>query len=188
MPALKARSLNSRRRNMGSGTLVSMTQERRQQPDACEQLGEHGRVRPAHGVAAVGLDTVGDTDHHERQPDGEGDVAGPVHPCPAPHAPVLELQVGPDGAKGPKGTETRKISRQSIGASSPPTTRPRNDPLIPATLLMPRASPRWFSGKASVKMAAEFGHEEGGADALEDAEPDEVERPRRGRSASPRSR
>ena len=58
--------------------------------------------------------------------------------------------------KAPKGTETRKMSRQSIGAKRPPTTRPMNDPLIAATLLIPSASPRWFAGKASVRMAAEL--------------------------------
>ncbi len=31
-----------------------------------------------------------------------------------------------------------------------------NDPLIPATWLMPSAIPRWFSGKASVRIAAEL--------------------------------
>ena len=31
-----------------------------------------------------------------------------------------------------------------------------NEPLSPATWLMPRAMPRWSSGKASVRMAAEL--------------------------------
>ncbi len=31
-----------------------------------------------------------------------------------------------------------------------------NDPLIPATLLIPSARPRWLLGKASVSMAAEL--------------------------------
>ncbi len=56
----------------------------------------------------------------------------------------------------PIGTEMRKTSRQSIGASRPPNTSPMNMPLMPAMLLMPRAIPRWCSGKASVRMAAEL--------------------------------
>ena len=56
----------------------------------------------------------------------------------------------------PNGTETRNTSRQSMGASSPPTRRPMNWPLIPTTLLRPSASPRWFAGNASVRIAAEF--------------------------------
>ena len=53
----------------------------------------------------------------------------------------------------PNGTETRKISRQSMGASRPPSTRPTNMPLTPTTLLIPSARPRWFAGKASVRIA-----------------------------------
>ena len=56
----------------------------------------------------------------------------------------------------PNGTETRKTSRQEIGASTPPSTRPMNRPLIPTTLLIPSASPRWFAGNASVRIATEF--------------------------------
>ena len=56
----------------------------------------------------------------------------------------------------PAGTETRKTSRHEIGASSPPSTRPMNMPLMPTTLLIPSARPRWFSGKASVRMATEL--------------------------------
>ncbi len=56
----------------------------------------------------------------------------------------------------PNGTETRKISRQEIGARTPPRTRPMNMPLIPTTLLIPSARPRWFAGNASVRIATEF--------------------------------
>ena len=56
----------------------------------------------------------------------------------------------------PIGTDTRKIRRQLMGASNPPTTRPMNVPLVAATPLIPRAMPRWLAGKASVRMAAEL--------------------------------
>ena len=56
----------------------------------------------------------------------------------------------------PTGTEIRNTSRQSIGASTPPSTSPMNTPLTPTMLLMPSAIPRWFSGNASVMIAAEF--------------------------------
>ena len=56
----------------------------------------------------------------------------------------------------PNGTEMKKTRRQSIGASTPPTIRPMNDPAIAATWLMPRASPRRLDGNASVRMAVEF--------------------------------
>ncbi len=54
------------------------------------------------------------------------------------------------------GTDTKKISLHSIGASTPPRMSPMNVPLSPATWLMPRAIPRWSSGKASVRMAEEL--------------------------------
>ena len=54
----------------------------------------------------------------------------------------------------PIGTEIRNTSRQSIGASSPPSTSPTNMPLTPTMLLMPSARPRWLEGKASVMIAA----------------------------------
>ena len=56
----------------------------------------------------------------------------------------------------PMGTETRKISRQLIGASMPPSTKPMNVPLMAAAWLTPMAMPRCPSGKASVRMAAEL--------------------------------
>ncbi len=56
----------------------------------------------------------------------------------------------------PNGTDTRKIQCQLIGASTPPTTRPRNEPAIAATPLMPSARPRWLAGNASVRIALEL--------------------------------
>ncbi len=54
----------------------------------------------------------------------------------------------------PTGTEIRNTSRQSIGASSPPSTSPTNIPLTPTMLLIPSAMPRWLAGNASVMIAA----------------------------------
>jgi hypothetical protein len=59
-------------------------------------------------------------------------------------------------AKSPIGTETKKMRRHWIGARTPPRMRPMKLPLMPATWLMPRAMPRWSSGKASVRMAEEL--------------------------------
>ena len=58
--------------------------------------------------------------------------------------------------RSPSGTETRKTSRQLMAASTPPKIKPMNDPLMPATLLIPSAIPRWLEGKASVRMADEL--------------------------------
>ena len=56
----------------------------------------------------------------------------------------------------PTGTEIRNTRRQSIGASSPPSTSPTNRPLTATMLLIPKAIPRWWEGKASVMIAAAF--------------------------------
>ena len=56
----------------------------------------------------------------------------------------------------PTGTDTRNTSRQSIGPRMPPTTRPMNEPAMPATAFTPSAMPRWSEGKASVRIAEEL--------------------------------
>ena len=56
----------------------------------------------------------------------------------------------------PNGTETRKTSRHSIGASTPPSIRPRNEPPTAAMPLIPIALPRSSTGKASVRIAVEL--------------------------------
>ena len=47
-------------------------------------------------------------------------------------------------------------------------------PLTPTMLLIPSAMPRWLAGKASVMIAAGVGEQAGAADALDDAEDDQV--------------
>ncbi len=56
----------------------------------------------------------------------------------------------------PNGTLTQNTARQSISASRPPATRPRNCPASAAIWLTPSAMPRCSRGKASVRIAAEF--------------------------------
>lgn len=54
------------------------------------------------------------------------------------------------------GTLTQNTARQSIAASNPPATSPRNWPTRAVIWLMPKAIPRWSDGKASVRIAAEL--------------------------------
>ena len=81
----------------------------------------------------------------------------------------------------PTGTEIRKTSRQSIGASRPPSTSPTNMPLTPTMLLMPSAMPRWLAGNASVMIAAALASRNAAPIALHDAEDDQVRARPRGR-------
>ena len=56
----------------------------------------------------------------------------------------------------PKGMLTRNTNRQLVSASRPPISSPMKEPARAATWLMPRAMPRWPTGKASVRMAMEL--------------------------------
>ena len=56
----------------------------------------------------------------------------------------------------PTGTLTTNTARQSTTASSPPISRPRNEPAIAATWLIPSAMPRRSGGNASVRIADEL--------------------------------
>ncbi len=56
----------------------------------------------------------------------------------------------------PIGTFTQKTERQSHSASTPPSTRPMNEPAMPATMLTPSAMPRCAAGNTSVMIAAEL--------------------------------
>ena len=58
--------------------------------------------------------------------------------------------------KTPNGTLTQNTARQSQADSTPPSTSPMNWPEMPQIWLMPSAMPRWWAGKASVRIAAEL--------------------------------
>ncbi len=53
----------------------------------------------------------------------------------------------------PIGTPTQKMACQWISESTPPISRPRNEPATAATMLTPSAMPRWLEGNASVRIA-----------------------------------
>ena len=88
-PAVKARMRKSGRRNMGSATLVSMSAKATSRTTPVLSSAMTEGLSPAHGVAAVGLDTVGDADHDGDETQGEGDVARPVDTGAAAHAALL---------------------------------------------------------------------------------------------------
>ena len=79
--------------------------------------------------------------------------------------------------KSPMGTDTKKMSRQLIGARTPPSTRPMNEPLKrgPARST-PSAIPRWLTfWKGVGEDGRRVGHQHRGTDALEhphDDQPD----------------
>ena len=157
LPALKARMRKSESRNIGLGHLGLDDPEGDEDRQPAEDLRHHDRAGPAHGVAAVGQQPVGDADEDEDQSDGEGEVAQPVDLGRRPHAAVLELHVGPDGARrcrrAPRSGRRGATARARAG---PPRTRPMKEPATAATLLMPSPRPRLSAGKASVMIADEL--------------------------------
>ncbi len=78
----------------------------------------------------------------------------------------------------PTGTEIRNTSRQSIGASRPPSTSPTNMPLTPTMLLMPERHAALVGGERVGDDRRRVGQQERRADPLHDAEHDQIRRPR----------
>ena len=76
----------------------------------------------------------------------------------------------------PNGRLIQKTARQSQAESRPPSSRPTNWPEMPATWLMPSAVPRWPSGNASVRIAAELAISIDAAERLDEPPADEPQR------------
>ena len=56
------------------------THEGKEKGDAAAEHGNHPRIGPAHRVAAIGLNPIGDAADEKAQTQGEGEVAGDVQP------------------------------------------------------------------------------------------------------------
>ena len=76
--------------------------------------------------------------------------------------------------KSPTGTEIRNTSRQSIGASRPPSTSPTNIPLTPTMLLMPERHPTLIGREGVGDDGGGVGEQAGAAEALHDPKDDQV--------------
>ena len=77
-------------------------------------------------------------------------------------------------AKSPIGTETRKMSRQLIGARMPPRISPMNEPLKAGRLVHPHGHAALGLGEGVGEDGGRVGHEHGRPHALEDAHDDQV--------------
>ncbi len=150
------------------------------------ELGEHRRVRPSHRVVPVGLDPIGDADHHEGEPDAEGDVAEPVDAAPGAGRPGPRASDRPrraEGAEGHRDEEDQPPVDRGQQSSHDEADERAADPgdVVDA------------EGEAALVLREGVGQdrrgvgdEEGGPDALHDAEDDEVEGTGPARSASRR--
>jgi hypothetical protein len=75
--------------------------ERDEQDQAARDQADHGGIGPAHAVAVIRLDALGDADQDGAEADGERDVAPPVDAGAVPLSGLLEPQVGPQRAEHP---------------------------------------------------------------------------------------
>ena len=90
---------NSGSRNIGSSVCFSIVDEGDQRDDRARQQGEAAGAPPAGRRAAVGTDPVGDRDHRQDQPEGEGRVPPPVDLARVRGAQLFQFEVRPDGAE-----------------------------------------------------------------------------------------
>ena len=155
-------------------TRVSITQKAARSDDSADEGADDHGVRPAHGVAAVGLDAVGDSDEHRDQSEGEGHRAPPVDASCRLTPRSSSFRYAQSVPATPKGTETRNTSRQSTGAEQAPDDEPEKRPRDRGDVVDPEGEPALIGGKASVRMAAEFAMSIAAAEALHDAHHDQV--------------
>ena len=148
---------------------------------------EDERVLPAHRVAAVGADAVGDADERQRQPRGEGEVAAPVDPGDGPLRPARAASstTRPSRTR-PTGTLITNTSRQSYRASSPPAISPTNVPASPTTWFSPSARPALLLGERVREERRGVRHQHRAAERLQHPQPDQLERA--GRAGAPDER
>src|SRR3954463_4811989 len=86
----------------------------------------------------------------------------------------------------PIGTDTRKMSRHDIGASTPPMTRPRKEPAMAAMLFTPSARGGWWAGDRVVEDRFGLGNQQRAPAALPDPHQDQPQGPLR--AVQPRHR
>ena len=93
-------------------------------------------------------------------------------------AELAQRVVRPDRREDPDRHRDEEDEPPGTGASTPPRTRPMNEPAIAAMLLMPRASPRSFCRERVGQDRARVREQERAADTLADAHHDQPERAR----------
>ena len=174
MPAVKARILNRLSVNMGSRTRTSMMQKATRRIDAQGQGDDDPWTGPAHGVAAVGLDPVGDADHDGDEAEGEGRVAPPVDVGRAALAQLAQLEVAPDGGEEPDGHRDQEdeapVDRGQDAAEDQPDERAAEG----GRLVHPHGHAALGLGEGVGEDGGRVGHEHGRPHALEDAHDDQV--------------
>ncbi len=137
---------------------------------------EHERAGPAHGVAVVWLDAVGDPHQHRDQADGERDVAPPVDPGRPALAQLAELQVGPERAEHAERDRDQEDQPPVHRAEQPAQDQPDERARDRGHLVQPQGQAALVGGERVGEQCAGVGHQHGPADALQDPHDDDPHR------------
>src|SRR4029453_15273869 len=152
-------------------------QEHPEQGHSAEEEDQHQRAGPAHGVAAVGLDAVGDADQHGDQPDPEGEVAGPVDAPPGPaQAGLAELEVAPDGPEDAE-RHADQEHRPPVGLGQQPADQqPHERAGQGGHLVDPQGHAALVDREGVGEDGHRVGHDQRPADPLDDPQADQLQR------------
>ncbi len=146
-----------------------------EEDDAGDEGSDHLGVGPPHGVAAVGLDAVGDADHDAHEAEREGGVARPVDVGRAALAQLTQLQVAPHRGEEPDGHRHQEDEAPVDGCQQPTQDQADERPAEGGGLVHPQRHAALVLGEGVGQDGRRLGHQHGGAHALEDPHDDEVE-------------
>ena len=147
--------------------------ERDEQDDARHERADDERAPPAHRMAAVGADAVGDADHDRDQADGERDVAGPVDRRVLARADLPQLQVRPDGAEDAERDRDEEDQAPVDRRQDAADDEADEEAADPDDIGDPEREPALVGGERVGEDRGGVGEQERGADALHDAEDDQ---------------
>ena len=131
------------------------------------------RVRPAHGVVAVGLDAVGDAHHDQDEPDGEGDVAGPIDRAGRRWPSLTQFEVAQDRAEQADGHRHQEDEPPVDGGQDPAQDQPDEGSAEGGGLVDPQGHAPLVVGEGIGEDGRRVGHEHGRSHALEDPHGDQ---------------
>ncbi len=141
--------------------------------DTRHQADEDDWTGPTHGVAPVGLDAVGDGDHHQHEAEGERDVARPVDPRSIAVAHLAELDVAPDSAEQSDRHRHQEDEPPVDGGEDAAEDQADERAADAGGLVDAESEATLIVGEGVGEDGSRVGDEEGSPDPLEDADDDQ---------------
>jgi hypothetical protein len=148
----------------------------REGDEADHGAGEQGQdagAAPADRMPAGGPDAVGDRDHDEHEPEGEGQVPRPVDARTARGAQLAQGDVGPDGAEQPDGHRDEEDQAPVDRSEDAAEDQADEHAADPDDVVDPQRHPALVGGKGVGDDRRRVGQQAGAADALHDPEDDQ---------------